>query len=101
MAIVAAKAAATRNLLFIGTRRKNSSVPKGKLVSPACQSKRGKKLVTDFRAEGRSLNFIYSRGASSLDGATVTNPLVTRPADRFEWRGAREGSTPAWQRPSK
>src|SRR5882757_608706 len=36
-AIMAAPAAATRNLFFIGTRRIFSSVPKGILVSDACQ----------------------------------------------------------------
>src|SRR2546429_5381684 len=59
MAIVAATIAAARNLFFIGARRKFSSVPKGMLVSAACQ----------WRAK-------VSRGGPSIPNNTAQQALI-------------------------
>src|SRR5438309_1064286 len=61
MAIVAATIAAARNLFFIGARRKFSSVPKGMLVSAACQ----------WRAK-------FSRGGHSFTNSTAQQALILR-----------------------
>jgi len=50
IAIVAATTAAVRSLFFIGARRMISSVPKGILVSGACQWRQPQKTWPPFFA---------------------------------------------------
>src|SRR5258708_10085844 len=91
MAIAAATDAAARNLFFIGARRRISSVPKGILVSAACQWKRARKQhAANFDPARRALiyirhndlQFLYSERGYSTRNATSGSMRVARRAGR-------------------
>src|SRR6266446_5791863 len=79
-AIVAAMIAATRNLFFIGARRKISSVPKGILVSGACQWKRAKIAAHEFPTARWALIVSQSDDLQSFAAQRRPSSRVAKPA---------------------
>ncbi len=100
--IVAVTTAAASSLFFISARRRIPSVPKGMLVSAACQWRGASKIMRlEFPrdAAGANLHTTRRRPMQFTAGSTAIRRARPR-ADRCAWRVAREGSTPAARRPS-